>query len=51
MIDMDIYYAQNKSLALDLKILCRTIPAVLSQTKELKDEIKPVADGACPERR
>jgi len=28
---MDIKYAQNQSLSGDLKILCRTIPAVLSQ--------------------
>ncbi|HZL43978.1 MAG TPA: sugar transferase [Verrucomicrobiae bacterium] len=51
MINMDIHYARNKCLALDLKILFKTIPAVLSQTKELKNEIKPVVADASLERR
>ena len=33
MIAMDLYYTENKSLWLDLKILMMTIPALLSQLK------------------
>ena len=51
MIDLDIHYARTKSLGLDVKILCNTIPAVLSQTKEMKGETKPEVDDACPEER
>lgn len=36
MIDLDIYYATNKSLWLDLRIICKTIPAIIAQTRELK---------------
>lgn len=35
MVQMDIWYGKNKSLGLDLAILCRTIPAVLAQVKDL----------------
>jgi lipopolysaccharide/colanic/teichoic acid biosynthesis glycosyltransferase len=31
MVRLDIYYAENWSLALDMKILLRTIPAVLKR--------------------
>ena len=34
MIAMDIYYAQNMSLKLDLQIICKTVPAILRQTRE-----------------
>ena len=37
MIDLDIDYARRKSFWLDVKILLKTIPAVVSQTRELKD--------------
>jgi lipopolysaccharide/colanic/teichoic acid biosynthesis glycosyltransferase len=40
MVDLDIAYAKNKTLLLDLKILFKTIPAILSQTKDIKDEGK-----------
>ncbi|MDQ6623817.1 MAG: sugar transferase [Verrucomicrobiota bacterium] len=36
MIAMDIFYAQNMTLALDLKILAKTIPAVFSQVTETR---------------
>ena len=36
MIDMDIFYAKNMSLALDLTIICKTIPAILQQVREAK---------------
>lgn len=35
MINLDIQYSQTKSLLLDLKIMLRTIPAIISQTKDL----------------
>lgn len=40
MVDLDIFYAANKSLFLDLKILSKTIPAIISQTKDLKQDSK-----------
>jgi lipopolysaccharide/colanic/teichoic acid biosynthesis glycosyltransferase len=38
MIDLDICYARSKSLWLDLKIISRTIPAIVSQTRSLREE-------------
>jgi lipopolysaccharide/colanic/teichoic acid biosynthesis glycosyltransferase len=38
MINLDIHYAQSKSLPLDLKIIFKTIPAIISQTKDLSEE-------------
>ena len=43
MINLDIHYARNKSLFLDLKILFKTLPAVLSQTQDAGREVKPVS--------
>ena len=34
MIAMDIFYAENMSLSLDLQIICKTFPAILRQTRE-----------------
>ena len=34
MIDMDVFYARNKTLLMDLQIMFRTLPAVLVQTWE-----------------
>ncbi len=36
MIQMDIYYARNVSIRLDLAIIARTIPVLLAQTLELR---------------
>ncbi|HET7625798.1 MAG TPA: sugar transferase [Verrucomicrobiae bacterium] len=36
MIQLDIYYAENKSLALDLEIIFKTIPAIISQAREMR---------------
>lgn len=51
MIAMDIYYARNKSLWLDVKIIFKTIPALISQAKELNEETRPVFRAASLERR
>ena len=36
MMDLDLYYVHHKSLWLDLNILMRTLPAVLTQTAEVR---------------
>ncbi len=51
MIDLDIRYAGNKSVWLDLKILFKTIPAILSQTKQLNEESRPDFQNAQPQER
>ncbi|HYG24738.1 MAG TPA: sugar transferase [Verrucomicrobiae bacterium] len=43
MIQLDIHYARNLSFVTDLKIMFKTVPAILSQTKDLGGEQKPVA--------
>jgi lipopolysaccharide/colanic/teichoic acid biosynthesis glycosyltransferase len=43
MVDLDIEYGQTKSLWLDLRIIFMTIPALLIQTKELKNDTKTMA--------
>jgi exopolysaccharide production protein ExoY len=40
MMDLDLYYVENKSLWLDISILIRTIPAVLIQTIEVRRKTK-----------
>jgi len=40
MIDLDIEYARKKSFWLDLQIIFKTVPALIIQTKELKEETK-----------
>ena len=37
MMELDVWYAHHKSLGLDLKILWRTLPAVLGQVSELRE--------------
>jgi lipopolysaccharide/colanic/teichoic acid biosynthesis glycosyltransferase len=37
MIDLDIAYAENKKLFLDLKIIFKTIPAIVMQTRDVQD--------------
>ncbi len=34
MIEMDIFYGKNMSLALDLRILCKTVPAIWEEVSE-----------------
>jgi len=42
MMDLDIYYAKNKSLWLDLKIIAKTIPAILVHVWDVKVKRKSV---------
>jgi lipopolysaccharide/colanic/teichoic acid biosynthesis glycosyltransferase len=43
MIELDIFYARNKSLWLDSKIILKTVPAIISQTKDLNEEDKSLS--------
>ncbi|PYM06782.1 MAG: hypothetical protein DMF15_12305, partial [Verrucomicrobia bacterium] len=46
MIEMDIFYARNISLSLDIKIILRTLPAILGQ---FFDSVQPLPrSGAQP---
>jgi lipopolysaccharide/colanic/teichoic acid biosynthesis glycosyltransferase len=51
MIDLDIDYARGKSLWLDLKIIFRTIPAIIAQARQTKEESRPVFPDASLEQR
>lgn len=51
MIDLDVYYARNKSLWLDLKIILKTIPAIICQARDVSEENKPVFRDPSLERR
>jgi hypothetical protein len=42
MMDLDLFYARNKSLLMDLSILARTIPAILVQVWEVKILKRPL---------
>jgi lipopolysaccharide/colanic/teichoic acid biosynthesis glycosyltransferase len=45
MMDLDIHYATHKSVWLDLKIIARTIPAIIAQVQESKRKtISPSVD-------
>ncbi|MBC8097005.1 MAG: sugar transferase [Akkermansiaceae bacterium] len=43
MIGLDIHYARNRSLMMDLKIILKTVPAIVNQTKDLTDDQKLIA--------
>ncbi len=51
MIDFDIEYTRSKSLLLDLKIIFKTIPAILSQTKEISREQRSECHKSSLEQR
>jgi lipopolysaccharide/colanic/teichoic acid biosynthesis glycosyltransferase len=42
MMDLDIRYAANKSLVLDLKIIATTVPAIIGQVNDLRRRQKAV---------
>lgn len=48
MIHLDISYAQHKTLWLDIKIIGKTIPAMITQAKEIKESTKAEAKPALP---
>lgn len=51
MIAMDIFYAKNMSVALDLAIIGKTIPAILRQTQEgIEDSKNHSRNGLLPPR-
>lgn len=45
MIQLDLLYAQHCSLWLDLGILLRTLPVLVSQVQEMRDRKKKAAEG------
>jgi lipopolysaccharide/colanic/teichoic acid biosynthesis glycosyltransferase len=49
MIDLDIRYSHAKSLWLDLKIILKTVPAIISQTKAVKADRKSAMEAATME--
>ncbi len=44
MIDLDLYYVEHQSLGLDLRIIARTIPAILSQVLDRRRKSRRGAD-------
>ena len=48
MVDLDIFYAANKTLWLDLKIISKTVPAIIAQTKDIKEHSKADKKPALP---
>jgi lipopolysaccharide/colanic/teichoic acid biosynthesis glycosyltransferase len=51
MIDLDIFYARNQSLLMDLKIILKTVPAIISQTKDLNEvtiNLEPISKPVSP---
>ena len=46
MIDLDVDYATRQSLWLDLAIILKTVPAIISQTKQLNEESRPMLQNA-----
>ncbi len=50
MIDLDIFYAANKTLWLDLTILFKTVPAILAQTKDIQEDSQAEKKPAAPDR-
>jgi lipopolysaccharide/colanic/teichoic acid biosynthesis glycosyltransferase len=49
MIGLDIQYARTQSLMMDLKIIAKTVPAIISQTKDLTDDQKSIPAKALPQ--
>jgi hypothetical protein len=49
MMELDIYYVENKSLLLDISIISRTVPAILVQLWDVKVGRKLAAKSAAAE--
>ena len=49
MVELDIFYAANKTLLLDLKIILKTVPAIFLQTKDIAESSKTDKKEALPE--
>jgi lipopolysaccharide/colanic/teichoic acid biosynthesis glycosyltransferase len=45
MVDLDIYYARNKTLWFDLKMLLKTFPTLLAQVRELSQKLNSRTAG------
>jgi lipopolysaccharide/colanic/teichoic acid biosynthesis glycosyltransferase len=43
MINLDVHYARSKSLLMDIKIIFKTVPAIVSQTKDLSEKAETKA--------
>jgi lipopolysaccharide/colanic/teichoic acid biosynthesis glycosyltransferase len=50
MMDLDIHYAKNKSISLDLLIIAKTIPAILVQTWEIRRKKSGMKSAPMPVR-
>ena len=52
MVELDITYSKTKSLLMDLKIIFKTVPAIMTQTKDIKDKpnVELVVAGSKPRR-
>ena len=51
MINLDIYYARHKTLWLDLKIIFKTVPAIVSQTREVGEKPRALLRNLSLDRR
>ena len=50
MIHLDVAYARNQSLWLDVKIILRTIPALIAQSLEARSKKHRTVSSAVAER-
>jgi lipopolysaccharide/colanic/teichoic acid biosynthesis glycosyltransferase len=50
MMQLDVWYAKNKSLWLDVKILFKTIPAIIAQVRELRRKRRQASTRLCSPR-
>lgn len=48
MMDLDVFYAKNKTLWLDLQIIAKTIPAILVQTWEIRRKKSGMKSAPAP---
>jgi lipopolysaccharide/colanic/teichoic acid biosynthesis glycosyltransferase len=50
MIRLDVTYARNQSLWLDVKIIVRTIPALIAQAWEARSKSRRAVSSNVPQR-